>query len=56
MIILIETFNGLDSGIRIGGETYTDEGYADDVGLMTNSIAEMNIVLDRLFKNARRYG
>ena len=56
LTITLETFEGLEYGIRLGGERMTDKGYADDVGLMTETVEQMNIVLDRLNKSAKRYG
>ena len=55
-VILFETFDGLDFGIKLGGESMTDEDYADDIGLMTITIDQMNIILDRLYKSAKKYG
>ena len=55
-IILLETFEGLEYGIRLGGESMTDKGYADDVGLMTEKVEQMNIILERLHKSAKKYG
>ena len=54
--ILSETFHQLNYGIKLGGENITDKGYADDVGLMTESVEQMNIVLNRLYIIAKRYG
>ena len=34
----------------------TDKGYADDVGLMTETIKQMNIALDRLYVAGKKYG
>lgn len=55
-IILLDTFEGLDYGIRLGGEIMTDKGYADDVGLMTETAEQMNFVLERLHIAAKNYG
>ena len=54
--ILSETFHQLNYGIKLGGENITDKGYADDFGLMTESVEQMNIVLNRLYIIAKRYG
>ena len=54
--ILSETFHQLNYGIKLGDENITDKGYADDVGLMTESVEQMNIVLNRLYIIAKRYG
>ena len=40
----------------VGGENITDKGYADDAGLMTESVEQKNIVLNRLYIVAKRYG
>ena len=56
LCILLETFDSIEYGINLGGETITDKGYADDVGLMTETITQMNVVLDRLSKAASKYG
>ena len=55
-VVLIEAFEGTDIGIGIGGVLHTDEGYADDVGLLTIAIGEMNTILERLSISAKRYG
>ena len=55
-IIMKETFYGLECGIRIGGEILTDEDYADDAGIMTENIPDMNLVFQRLEENAKRFG
>ena len=56
MVILLKTFEGLDFGISIGGSTHSDEAYADDVALITESTMEMNIVLERLRHFAAEFG
>ena len=56
MVILANTFEGLDFGIRIGGENQQDKGYADDVGIITRTAAEMNTVLDKLHDCASVFG
>ena len=55
-VILEQTFEGLEYGVRIGGEVHTDKGYVDDVGLITTSVQEMNIILDRLHDTALLFG
>ena len=56
MVILLETFEDLDFGIQLGGEKMTDKGYADDVAIMTETIAQMNIVANKLHRISKKYG
>ena len=48
LVILSATFEGLDYGVKIGGEEYTNAAYADDVALITKFKTEMNEILERL--------
>ena len=56
LIILHEIFDGLEYGIKIGSYDMTDKGYADDVGLMTEMIKQMNIALGRLHLAGKKCG
>ncbi len=56
MVIMLETFADVDCGIRLGGETITDKGYADDAGILTETIEEMNMILNKLQINSEKYG
>ena len=56
MAIMQKVFYGLDSGVSIGGETQNEKGYADDIGLIAQTIQQMNILLDRLYHTALQYG
>ena len=55
-VILEETFNGINFGVKIGGTLENEKDYADDVALITCTVAELNILLDRLHKNAQAFG
>ena len=56
MVILLETFEGLEFGIQLGGNCMTDIDYADDAAIMTVTIAEMNIVSNKLHTISKKYG
>ena len=56
MVIMSETFADVKCGIRLGGETITDKGYADDAGILTETIEEMNMILNKLQRNSEIYG
>ena len=56
MAIMQKVFDGLDFGVSIGGEMQNEKGYADDIGLIAQTIQQMNILLDRLYHTALQYG
>ena len=56
MVTLLNTFEGQQCGISIGGIEHTDESYADDIGLITEKVDEMNIILERLSAFAGEFG
>ena len=55
-VILEETFDGIDFGIKIGGNLENEKDYADDIALITATTNQMNTLLDRLHRNALAFG
>ena len=55
-VILEETFEGIDFGIKIGGNLENEKDYADDIALITATTDHMNMLLDRLHRNALAFG
>ena len=55
-VILEETFEGIDFGIKIGGNLENEKDYADDIALITATTDQMNTLLDRLHRNALAFG
>ena len=55
-VILEETFDGIDFGIKIGGNLENEKDYADDIALITTTTDQMNTLLDRLHRNALAFG
>ena len=56
MIILLKTLEDHQYGINIGGIMHTDEAYADDIGIITQTAVQMNTILERLVFQARVFG
>ena len=56
MVILLETFDGFEGGISIGGVMHTDEAYADDIAIITVNTVQMNEILERLRASAAKFG
>ena len=56
MVVLLNTFEGQQCGISIGGIEHTDESYADDIGLITQNSMQMNTILERLRVFAAEFG
>ena len=55
-VILEETFNGINFGVKISGTIENEKDYADDIALITCTVDEMNIPPDRLHKNTQAFG
>ena len=55
-VILEDTFDGIDFGIKIGGNLENEKDYADDIALITATTDQMNMLLDPLHRNALAFG
>ena len=56
LVILLYVFENLDFGFSLGGQTFSDVDYADDIALITQTHDEMNIVLERLHRHSLTFG
>ena len=56
MVALSDALEDTNDGINIGGKTYKEMAYADDVALITTSVTNMNILLDKLHDSASTFG
>ena len=56
MVTLLHTFEEQHCGITIGGVEHTDESYADDIGIITETSEQMNTILERLKEFAAEFG
>jgi hypothetical protein len=56
MVTLLHTFEEQHCGITIGGVEHTDESYADDIGIITETAEQMNIIIKRLKHFATVFG
>jgi len=54
-MVMRETFNGLQGGLRIGGRIVVNLRYADDIILLATSEAELQELMDRLDRVSRKY-
>lgn len=55
-IILENTFLETDKNIVIGGVHHTNGAYADDLGIIGDSVSELNNILERLRQNSLNFG
>jgi hypothetical protein len=51
-----EAMEGIEEGVRIGGESVTDVRFADDQGMVASSEKGLQRVMDGLNNAAKRYG
>jgi hypothetical protein len=54
-MVMRETLEGLNGGIRIGGRRVTNLRYAEDIILLANSVMELQELVDRLERVSRKY-
>lgn len=54
--MLSDALEDTNDGINIGGKNYKEMAYADDIALLTTSVANMNILLDKLYDRASTFG
>jgi Reverse transcriptase (RNA-dependent DNA polymerase) len=53
--MMMETLDGAEEGIRVGGELISDVRFADDQGMVANSERGLQRLMDRLNINAKKY-
>ena len=51
-----DALEGYEGGVRIGGRCITNLRYADDIILLANSEAELQVLVDRINRAGKRYG
>ena len=56
MTILLKTLEDHQYGINIGGIMHTDEAYADDISIITQTAMQMNTILKHLVFQTRVFG
>ena len=56
LMILIITFENIESGVSVGGEMLSDKGYSYDIGIKGNTVVRMNSVLSMLAVDSKYFG
>jgi len=54
-MVMMETLDGFQGGLQIGGRMITNLRYADDIILLATSEAELQESVDHLDRVCRRY-
>jgi len=54
-MVMMETLDGFQGGLQIGGQMITNLRYADDIILLATSEAELQQLVDRLDRASRKY-
>jgi len=54
-MVMMETLNGFQGGLQIGGRMITNLRYAEDIILLATSEAKLQELVDRLHHVSRKY-
>jgi len=54
-MMMVEALEGVEEGIRVGGELISDVRFADDQGMIASSESELQRLMDRLYVSANKF-
>src|ERR1051325_1310566 len=54
-MMMVEALEGVEEGIRVGGELISDVRFADDQGMIASSESELQRLKDRLYVSANKF-
>src|ERR1051325_10199355 len=54
-MMMVEALEGVEEGIRVGGEPISDVRFADDQGMIASSESELQRLMDRLYVSANKF-
>src|ERR1043165_5975206 len=55
-MVMRETLEGFEGGIKIGGRKFSNLRYADDIVLLAESVRELHGLIDRLDEVSQKFG